>query len=413
LGFHNLCDGKDNNRELSITLKKPEKTGVVYVSIFYDISDWAFHNVAENLKRVAGGPYVVNLISRDDWFGKPGKSEEILAASDVAVFLWRFDLLAFLDSLGDNGWRQLMAEQRCAFIALVYDHVYDQKRDLDALGNPFAVADCVAASSQRLCGYYCAQRHLPDIRQCVPDGVDLRLFSAQYPAPPSANKPLRIGWVGNSDWGITLGHDYKGKHSIFDPALALLRQAGVPFTVHIADKAIRRVPRVDMPDFYKNVDVLVCCSLFEGTPNPVLEAMASGCAIVSTDVGIVPEVFGPRQMEFLLPERSAAALANLLERLVREPDTLIALKRENLQRRETLDWHARWPAWDALFTEARANSENRANISRALAAFRSRRRSRIARIRRVIATNRVAFKSYSLLLERWPGFIRWSKKLLA
>ena len=394
-------------------MRAQEHEGVACVSIFYDISDWAFHNVAQNLKRVARGPYVVNLVSRDDWFGKPGKSDEILAASDVAVFLWRFDLLAFLDSLGDAGWRQLMGESRCAFIALVYDHVYDRKSDLDVLGNPFIVADCIAASSRKLCDYYTAQKHLPDIKQSVPDGVDLLLFSSQRPAEACAGRPLRIGWAGNSEWGITLGGDFKGKHSILEPALELLRQSLLPFTVHIADKATGRVPRVAMPDFYRNIDVLVCCSLFEGTPNPVLEAMASGCAIVSTNVGIVPEIFGPRQMEFLMPERSVETLARALERLIREPETLLALKQENLQRREMLDWQTRWPAWETLIAEARTNVQARADTTQALLAFRSRRRTRIARMRRVVATNRMAFKSYSLLLERWPGFIRWSKKLLA
>ncbi|CAA0116792.1 D-inositol-3-phosphate glycosyltransferase [Halioglobus japonicus] len=384
----------------------------IRVSLFYDISDWAFHNVAKNIERIAGAPYVVKLIAREEWFGIPGKSNQILADSDLAVFLWRFDLLAFLDSLGDAGWRHLKRAQRCAFVTLVYDHVYDRKSDLDNLGNPFVIADCIAASSQRLCQYYGETEHLPDIHHCVQDGVDLAKFSPPDKDTPVEGRPLRIGWVGNSDWGITLGHDFKGRWAILEPALKTLKNGGLPFTVHIADKAKKQVPRDAMPDFYRNIDVLVCCSLFEGTPNPVLEAMASGCAVISTDVGIVPDIFGPLQMGFLLPERSVAALASSLAQLISEPETLLALKRENLQRRGPLDWRTRWPAWRSLFEEARENALTEKGATLALAEFRSRPRTRLARIRQIIATNRIAFRSYSLLLERWPGFIRWSKKLL-
>jgi hypothetical protein len=226
-------------------------------------------------------------------------------------------------------------------------------------------------------------------------------------------QPLRIGWVGNSAWGITLGHDFKGKHGVFDPALEILRGLELPFTVHIADKAQRRVPHADMPEFYRQIDVLVCSSLFEGTPNPVLEAMASGCAVVSTDVGIVSDIFGPLQTQFILPQRSAPALAQCLERLIREPETLIALKRENTERRANLGWQTHWPAWQAVFRQARENGIAGPETNRALASFRARRRSPFVRVRRFIATHRFAFRAYSLLLAKFPGLIRVGKRVLS
>jgi len=67
---------------------------------------------------------------------------------------------------------------------------------------------------------------------------------------PTSPPPLRIAWVGNSEWGVTLGHDFKGKRAVFEPALDILRRANLPFTTHVADKAGRLVPRHLMPEFY-------------------------------------------------------------------------------------------------------------------------------------------------------------------
>jgi glycosyltransferase involved in cell wall biosynthesis len=385
----------------------------IRVSLFYDVDDWAFHNVALNLQRVGHEPYTFRLIPRHEWFGKPRTMGRILGASDLAVFLWRFDLIAFLDSLGEGGWHKLTGRHRCALIALVYDHVYADERDMQMHGDPFIVADGVATSSARLRNLYRQAEHLPDITHCVPDGVDLARFYPDGADMPVKDRPLRIGWVGDSAWGITLGEDFKGKRAIFEPALHILRARGLPFEVRVADKAEYRIPSTEMPAFYGDLDVLVCSSLFEGTPNPVLEAMASGCAVVSTDVGIVSEVFGPEQMLFLLPERSAEALANALARLIREPATLAALKHENVSRRETLSWETRWPAWAALFEEALSNALAGRGATDALATFRNRHMSSAARLRRIVATNRVAYRAYVFILGRWPGLIRWSKRKLS
>ena len=42
----------------------------------------------------------------------------------------------------------------------------------------------------------------------------------------------------------------------------------------------------DMPEWYSHIDVLICASESEGTPNPVLEALACGVPVISTHVGI-------------------------------------------------------------------------------------------------------------------------------
>lgn len=65
------------------------------------------------------------------------------------------------------------------------------------------------------------------------------------------------------------------------------KQRGFDIEERFADKHVTPRTLREMPDYYSSIDVYVCASITEGTPNPILEAMASGVPIVTTDVGIV------------------------------------------------------------------------------------------------------------------------------
>ena len=73
---------------------------------------------------------------------------------------------------------------------------------------------------------------------------------------------------------------------------------------YFADKNERFRTNEEMPAYYQELDVCVITSTEEGTPRPILEAMASGTPIITTNVGIVEEVFGPKQMKFVIGTRT-------------------------------------------------------------------------------------------------------------
>lgn len=106
-----------------------------------------------------------------------------------------------------------------------------------------------------------------------------------------------------------------------------------------------------MPDYYSKIDVLVCSSMIEGTPNPILEAMACGVPVVSTDVGIVPEAFGPLQKQFILPERNIDSMHAALNRLNNERQLLRHLSAENLEFSRAWDWRTRAEAFRIFFRQ--------------------------------------------------------------
>src|SRR4029079_18513602 len=66
--------------------------------------------------------------------------------------------------------------------------------------------------------------------------------------------------------------------------------------------------RLDMSDVYRALDVVVLASNAEGSPMSIIEAMATGKAIIATSVGGVPEQLANGDCGILIPARSREAL---------------------------------------------------------------------------------------------------------
>jgi len=78
---------------------------------------------------------------------------------------------------------------------------------------------------------------------------------------------------------------------------------------------------------YPDLDLVAITSLNEGTPVSLIEAMASGRAVVSTDVGGVKDVIEDGVNGILVRSGDAAGLAGRLKELLADKD-----KRERMGR---------------------------------------------------------------------------------
>ena len=126
-------------------------------------------------------------------------------------------------------------------------------------------------------------------------------------------------------------HAVKGNEHLLD-ALADLRERGLRFVAVFVgegelDVTLRRraaalgleehvrwvSPRPDLSALYSAFDLLVSCSISEGMPNVVVEAMAHEVPCVVTDVGDSAAVVGPTGM--VVPPGDVLALADAVEAL--------------------------------------------------------------------------------------------------
>ncbi len=92
----------------------------------------------------------------------------------------------------------------------------------------------------------------------------------------------------------------------------------------------------DMPPVYRDLDIFVLCSVAEGTSISILEAMASGRAIVATAVGGTPMLLDHGRAGMLVPPGNPAALADALLELLADPGQRTALGRAARERAEAV-----------------------------------------------------------------------------
>jgi len=84
-------------------------------------------------------------------------------------------------------------------------------------------------------------------------------------------------------------------------------------------RLVARQPLERVPSYMAAADVLVLPSHSEGTPNVVLEALASGRRVVATAVGGVPDLITSDTLGTLVPPRDPDALARAIAVALREP----------------------------------------------------------------------------------------------
>jgi len=114
----------------------------------------------------------------------------------------------------------------------------------------------------------------------------------------------------------------------------LAQQLGVADCVRFAG----HVDNAAMPALYGACDIVLNPSLADNMPISVLEALASGVPVVSTDVGGIGALLQHGVTALLVPAGDAPAMAQALLSLLRQPQRAQALARNGLAHVAQFDW---------------------------------------------------------------------------
>ena len=170
-----------------------------------------------------------------------------------------------------------------------------------------------------------SQRGLPEQKSCtILNGIPLERFQ-RHRARPGA-RPLApifgtVGRLAEPKDHLTLVDAFALVHKTLPNArlriagdgplrsalLARINSLALGTSIHLVGEIL------DVPEFLSALDVFVLSSVTEALPVAILEAMASGLPIVSTDVGGVSEVApADRVALFCRPRDSTGLATNML-----------------------------------------------------------------------------------------------------
>jgi glycosyltransferase involved in cell wall biosynthesis len=129
---------------------------------------------------------------------------------------------------------------------------------------------------------------------------------------------------------------------------ALAARLGVTSQVRFAG----RLDRDAMAELYRSADLVLNPSLADNMPNSLLEAMASGVAIVSTAVGGIPDLVEDGVSARLVPAKSAPAMAAAALELLADAALRTRLAGAALREVECYRWTRVGPVLASLYRAA-------------------------------------------------------------
>lgn len=195
---------------------------------------------------------------------------------------------------------------------------------------------CCTTNSQQVADSLWTRRLVPRGKlRVIPNGVDSVALTAPAHEGVRVRKELKLA-EGEFLW-LAVGRllpqkDYPTLMHAFQrlaPGGARLAIAGrgplleqlqqLTQRLGIASQVAFLGVRNDIPSLLAAADGLVLSSAWEGMPNVVMEALASGTPVVATRVGGVPELVEQGRSGFLAPAGNAADLADAMRQLMSLP----------------------------------------------------------------------------------------------
>lgn len=203
----------------------------------------------------------------------------------------------------------------------------------------------------------------PDIR-VIPNAIDLHAYSPRLRAPASP----RLFWL-------------RAFHSIYQPTMAIRILARVAsrypeahLTMAGVDKGdgslqeCRRlaaglglsqqmtfagvIPKAQIGAALSQADIFLNTTTIDNTPVSVLEALASGLCVVSTNVGGVPHLVRDSEEALLVGPEDEDGMVNAVCRLLEEPSLAARLSRSGRSKAEAFGWNSVLPCWMELLSSA-------------------------------------------------------------
>jgi glycosyltransferase involved in cell wall biosynthesis len=234
-------------------------------------------------------------------------------------------------------------------------HPFLLKRALKSAREKASAIICVSRSTADAVENY-LRCSLGDRLSVIPEGVSSEFFlqpNTTIAGEPDAHSPQApyFLWVGSLNPRKNLERVLKAFELIADdvaqdlvvaggtawdsdPILRAIQQSPIGHRVHLRG----RVTDAQLRRLYRGASAFVFVSLMEGFGLPILEAMASGCPVVTSNISSMPEVAGDAAIQ--VDPTSVEDIAQSLRRVGLNTDLRRDLSRRGAARAAQFSWNS-------------------------------------------------------------------------
>jgi glycosyltransferase involved in cell wall biosynthesis len=204
------------------------------------------------------------------------------------VFAWRGCLKDIANDYSSTRMLRSL-DQEILIGVTIPDHVDDAAANVRF--HPLLFADYFLVSSRILFEIYQVSPYSSRLSGILHDVPDYRYIEDLSLISPQNTSNKIIVWVGNSEWGKNQGfRDHKGLRNVMEPAYDLIRNHDSDFQLIIIDSSIDRLENYRVLEIIQSADFLIQTSFSEGTGLPLIEAAGLGTLVITTNVGVAPEI---------------------------------------------------------------------------------------------------------------------------
>lgn len=144
---------------------------------------------------------------------------------------------------------------------------------------------------------------------------------------------------------LMVGPD-KGDGSL-GKSLKLAEELGLSPNIQI----VGHIEHSDISNWLDKADIFINTSKYDTAPRSLLEAMANGLCIVSTNVGGIPWMIQHSQDGLLVPSDDAEAMARAIKSLLNNSSLAKSISEAARQTAKAYDWTNVMPEWQKLFAQ--------------------------------------------------------------
>ena len=285
LNLFNINDTQNINLSQELEKKK--------IMLLVDVYDWCFYNIASRIKKQFT-EFTFDILTIKDFYNNI--KTVLRNPYNIYVFFYpsgnlRTDQMRHIQNVGKYKFKSPSKIFWC-----MYDN-FTWRIDTDYHpGRAETVRNTMIRWMDICDGYFWGSPKIRDNMydtfkiikpnaSCM-DGVDTKMFNYKdYDEDILTKKKLKIGWIGNSD--INQSGVQKGFRGI----KKYVNDLSGNFEFCPLDRQIKLIPHNEVPNYIHDIDIIVCYSTCEGTPNQILEGSSCGRCWVSTDVGVVNSLY--------------------------------------------------------------------------------------------------------------------------